>query len=63
MEHILRASGVVHAIQETLAGKQTKEELGRWALEVLVKHDNNWLPYNHRDLLEISDAIHNVSFG
>jgi hypothetical protein len=62
MEHILQASDVVHAIQETLAGRRTKEELGRWALEMLVKHDNNWLPYDHHDLLEISDAIHRLIF-
>ncbi len=62
MERILRASDVIQAIQDTLAGKRTKEELGRWALEALVKHDNGWLPYHHGDLLEISDAIHRLIF-
>ncbi|HEY7351057.1 MAG TPA: hypothetical protein VH599_22300 [Ktedonobacterales bacterium] len=62
MERILRTSDVVRAIQETLAGKRTKEELGRWALEMNAKHDSRWVRFEHRDLPEISDAILKLIF-
>jgi hypothetical protein len=57
MERILKASDIVTAIQETLIGTRTKEELGNWAHKAMVRDDSKVVPYDYRHLVEIHDAL------
>jgi hypothetical protein len=62
MERILKASDVVTAIQETLAGRRTKEELGNWAHKAMLRDESRVVPYDYRHCLEINAGIHKLMF-
>lgn len=62
MERILRTSDVITAIEETLAGRRTKKELGDWAFEAMFRNDRGIVPYDYRRRLEIHKALTDLMY-
>ncbi len=62
MEPILKASDVAAAIQETLAGRRTKEELGNWAHKAMLRDESTVVPYDHRYQLQIHEILMDLLF-
>ena len=62
MEHVLYAADVAAAIHDTLAGKRTKAELGKWAHLAMLANDAETTPYDLRHRREIHAAVHKLIF-
>ncbi len=62
MEHILCAGDVIAAIQDTLAGKRTKAQLGEWAFKAMLADDAGTTPYDSRFRAEIHGAVYHLLF-
>lgn len=60
MATTLRARDVAAAIRDTLAGAQTKSQLGKWAFQAFVDEDTGRLSFEEPESDEVEEAIHDL---
>jgi hypothetical protein len=60
MERVLSATDVATAIRETLGGRNTKAQLGKWAHLAMLADDAKTMPYDYRQVSEINAAVHRL---
>ena len=62
MSDTLQAQDVVRAIQETLDGRWTKAQLGKWAFQAQLDDDSGNRPFEVSQWDELKDAIYRLMF-
>ena len=62
MEHVLHPADVAAAIRDTLAGKRTKAQLGKWAYLAMLANDEGTTPYDTRHRFAIHAAVYHLMF-